>query len=166
MKKGFTLIEALIYIAILSMILVSIVTLMYWIMDNRSKTQVMAEVEMQGILASDEISQRIRNSTGINSPTAGNSASSLSLAVTDGAKNPTVIALSSGQITITEGANPVVEITTARVEITGLNFHNVTRATTPGSVKTSFTATYLNPAGTKPFTYSKNFYFSADPRGY
>lgn len=165
-KKGFTLIEALVYIALLSLVLVSVVTLMYWILDNRSKTQVISEVELQSVLAIDRISQSIRNATGINSPTAGNTASTLSLAMADANKNPTIIDLSGGVIRIKEGAGAVTPITTSRLTITSLSFYNVTRTSTPGSIKASFTATYLNPGNARPFEYSKNYYFAANPRGY
>ncbi len=165
-RKAFTLVEALVYITLMSITLVSIVTLMYWILDSRSKTQVIAEVESQSVLAIDEISQRIRNATGINSPTPGNSSSTLSLVVSDGAKNPTIIDLSAGVIRIKEGVSSEVPITTARLSITNLTFQNVTRVGTPGSMKINFTTSYVNPANTKVFDYSKNYYFAANPRGY
>lgn len=165
-RKAFTLVEALVYITLMSITLVSIVTLMYWILDSRSKTQVIAEVESQSVLAIDEISQRIRNATGVNSPTPGNSSSTLSLAVLDGAKNPTIIDLSSGVIRIKEGANAEVAVTTTRVNISGLTFFNVTRVGTPGSIKANFTANYINPGNTNIFNYTKNYYFAADSRGY
>jgi hypothetical protein len=88
-QKGYTLIELLLYVAIIGGLLIS-VTMFYGVTLNaRVKSQSISEVEQQGALALDYITQTIRNATSITAPAAGATGSSLTLVVPTGVLSPT-----------------------------------------------------------------------------
>src|SRR5688572_14415952 len=89
-QAGYTLIELLLYITILGSLLGGIS--MYFVSSTtaRVKSQTIAEVDRQGALAMETILQTIRNADSITSPTAGNTGTSLTLAVPTGALSPTI----------------------------------------------------------------------------
>lgn len=92
-QAGYTLIELLLYMAILGSLLTGIS--MYFVSSTtaRVKNQTIAEVDRQGALVMDTILQTIRNADSVTSPTVGNTASSLTLAVPTSSLSPTIFSL-------------------------------------------------------------------------
>lgn len=156
MRRGFTLIELLLYISLISIVALTAMVFLSVLVNQRVRSQVILEVEEQGASAMRVITQVARNATGINSPTAGNSAASLSVSVPTAANSPTVFDLSSGVLRITEGAGAPVSLTSGKVSVSGLSFTNLSRAGTPGTVRISFTLSYNATAGNE-YNYSKTF---------
>lgn len=163
-KGGFTLIEMLLYVGLASIILLVTSVFLGMLLESRIKNQTVAEVEGQGIQVMQAVAQTVRNAEAINSPTAGNSANSLSLDVVNVANDPTVFSLSGGQVEIKEGANTAINLTNSRVMVSDLNFENLSRTGTPGNIQISFTITHVNPEGKNTYSYSKSFISSASLR--
>lgn len=163
-QAGFTLIEVLLYLAVSSFILFSVSSFVVASMRARAESQVIAEVEQQGERLMQVMAASVRSSRGINSPVVGASGASLSVFTTVPATNPTVFGLSSGNITITEGAGGAVALDNTLVTVSGLTFTNVSRPSTPGTIRIQFTLTYSNPAGGQEYQYSKVFYGTASVR--
>jgi type II secretory pathway pseudopilin PulG len=166
MQKGITLIELILYIAISSFMLLVIFLFSSQIFEARIKGQTIVEVEQQGDWVVQTITQAIRNSVSpVNSPTIGSSGGALILTMVDGTKNPTIFALTSGLVTITENGNFVVPLTNSNIIISNLLFQNVSKPGTNGSIKFSFDATYKNLEGARyEYNYSKTFYGSGTIR--
>lgn len=162
MKKhqGFTLIELVLYIGIVSIILTTVTSLLIAIFSARSKSQTVSEVEQNGNVAIQIISQVLRNATSINTPTQGNSGSSLSINVTDSAKSPTVFDISNGVLRITEGTSQPVNLTSNRITVSNLTVKNLSAGSSFQTAKVNFTVSYINPSGRNEYTYQENFYFS------
>lgn len=163
-QKGFTLIELLLYVGIAAVILLVSTLFLQTLLESRVKNQTIAEVEQQGLLVMQIITQAVRNADTINSPTTGNSASSLSVNTYTAGLNPTLFDLSSGAIRIKEGAGSTIVLTNSRVTASSLNFQNLSRSSTPGIVRISFTLTHINPEGRQEYNFSKTFYASASLR--
>lgn len=166
MKKddGFTLIELLLYISITAILVFTAASLLRFTLESRVKNQTIAEVEQQGSQVMQLITRTIRNAAIINFPTIGGSSTALSLTVVDGASSPTVFDLSSGVIRIKEGASTAVNLTSSRVTVSSLNFQNLSRAGTSNTIRVSFTISYTNPSGRNEYSFTQNFYGSADLR--
>lgn len=160
-KGGFTLVELLLYSILVGTIILFISFFLQTTLVSRVKNQTEAEVEQEGLRAMQMITQIIRNSSAINSPAIGVSAASLSLNAP--ASNPTVFDLSGGRIRVDEGAGAVF-LTSDRLSVSGLNFHNVSGSGTNGSVKITFTVNHLNPDGRNEWGYSRQFYASVSLR--
>jgi Tfp pilus assembly protein PilW len=146
MKNSFTLIEFLIYIAIVSSILVLISGFFWNIFFGGIKETAYQEVQQNGQFALTKITQEIKKATGINSPSPGNSANSLSLAMANPNLNPTVFDLANGKLRITQGANPPIELTSNQVIVSNLQFSNLSYEGTPGVIRIEMTVYYFNPA--------------------
>lgn len=159
--KGFTLIELLLYVALVSIMLLVLGAFLSLILQSRVKSQAILEVESQGAEIISRTTQTIRNSTVINSPSIGTTASSVSLGETDGAKNPTVFDLSSGIIRIKEGSAANINLNNSRITASALTFKNLSRTGTPGIVTFQFTLSFNNSSGRNEYTYTKTFYGSA-----
>jgi type II secretory pathway pseudopilin PulG len=92
MKKissGYTLIELLLYISILGSLLTAVSLYFGTAVESRVKNQSIAEVNQQGVLVVERISQAIRNANSITTPTTNVCGTSLNLAMPGGV-NPTV----------------------------------------------------------------------------
>ncbi len=155
--SGFTLVELLLYVALLSIIVFSVGIFLNLLLQSRAKNQVIAEVEQQGVLAVQRIVQVARNSTLVNTPAVGTSGSTFSVNVPAGSLSPTVFTLSGGKITMQEGVGSAVDLTNSLVSVTSLTFSNVSRSSTPGTVRIQFTISYINNSGRSEFDYSKIF---------
>lgn len=156
-QHGYTLIELLLYISILGSLLLGIS--MYFVTSTtaRAKNQSIAEVDRQGALALEYITQTIRNADSITSPTAGNSANALTIVVPTGALSPTIFDLNSGNLRVKEGAAAQIALHNSKVQVTSLTFTNLTRSGTPGVVRVSFVLSRLNPNNRNEYSYQKTF---------
>lgn len=157
-KRGFTLIEILLYVSLASVILLTVSAFLGILLQSRVKNQVVAEVEQQAQHVIQTIGPAIRNAEDITSPLVGGSATSLTLDIYDAADDPTVFDLSGGVIRITEGAGSVVDLTTSRVNVSSLTFTNITKDDTPGTVRIEFTISYNSSSSRQEFSYSKDYY--------
>jgi prepilin-type N-terminal cleavage/methylation domain-containing protein len=160
MQKGFTLIETLIYLAIVGGAVSGFVLFSLGVGDSRSKNYVVQEVHGNTRTALGIISQRLRAAEAVNtaSSTFGTDPGVLSLQMSDAAKNPTVIDLTAdnGVLQVTEGASSSVAITSDEVNITNLVFTNLTASSTRENIRVEITAEYNNPSGDVEFTYTQS----------
>jgi len=155
------MIESLLYIAIVSILLVSLTTFFSLILQSKNRSQTISEVDNQGLIIMHLMTRTIRNSTSITSPSVGVSASSLTLVVPDGTRSPTIFNATSGVLNITEGTGAAITLSSNRIIISNLSFNNVTKSGTTGTIKISFTLTYNNTAGRQEFNYSQTYNDSA-----
>ncbi len=163
-KQGFTLIEMLLYMAILSVILLALSSFAFMSFQSRIKNQTIAEVEQQGNQIMDIILQTARNSATINSPSVQASGTSLSLNTYNVATTPTVFSLVGNNIQIVEGSGSAVNLTSGRVAASAVTFSNLSESGAPGTVRVQFTLSYINNAGTNEYDFTKTFYGTASLR--
>lgn len=163
-QAGYTLIELLLYVAIVG-ILMSTVTAFFGITaDARVKNQTVNEVNVQGTAVMDYISQTIRNATSITSPAAAATDTQLTLVVPTGSLSPTVFNLSSGVLQVKEGTATAVALTNSKVQVTALSVKNLTRSGTSGVVQVSITVSRVNTANDNDYDYTRTFTTTASLR--
>lgn len=163
-SAGFTLVEILLYTALISIMLFVISDFYFLIIKSRVKNQTIAEVEQQAAQVIQIITQTARNADNVTSPGAGGSAAFLTLDVADAAKDSTIFDLSGGAIRVKEKIGAPVILTNSLVVASGLNFQNLSYAGTPGTIRVSFVLSRANPENRNEFNYSKTFYASASLR--
>lgn len=156
-NKGFSLLELLMYIGLTSTMLLVISSFFIVTLQSRVKNQTIAEVEQQGLKVMQVITQEIKNSTALTSPTQGTAASTLSL--NSGA---TVFDLFNNAIRIDKGTP--IDLTSSRVIASNLSFYNLSYTGTPGIVRVQFTLSYNNLSGKNEYEYSQTFYSSVSLR--
>lgn len=163
-RRGFTLIELLLYVSITGLLLLSVTIFFSLLFQVRIKNQVIAEVEQQGMQVMQIMTQTIRNAENITAPTQGGSDASLSIDVLTSSSDPTVFALSGGVLQITEGTATPISLTNSRVTVSDLTFQNLSRTSTPGTVRITLTITAVNPSGRNEYNFTKTFVGSATLR--
>ncbi len=163
-SNGFTLVETLLYLVILSTMLGVLTSFIFVSYQTRIKNQTIAEVEQLGEQVMNIITQTIRNSSAINTPAPQTNASSLSLDTYSGTTTPTVFELNSTNLRITEGAAAPINLTGSRLAASAVSFTNVSETGAPGTIRIQFTLIHNNPNGYNEYQYSKTFYGTASLR--
>ena len=164
LRRGFTLIELMLYVSLSSILLLSVSAFISASLELRVKNLAVSKVEQEGTRAMNMIAQTMRNAEGINSPLAGAIASTASIDVVSAGSDPTVFDLSGGAIRMAEGAGSAIALTSNRVSVSGLAFSNLTKTGTDGNMRIEFTVSYINASGRNEFDYSKTFRDSASIR--
>jgi prepilin-type N-terminal cleavage/methylation domain-containing protein len=130
MNKGFTLVELLIYIAIIGMVMTTFLYFGMTIFDYRNKSNVVQEVQAKERLALSLMSQKIRGAKDVNiaSSTFNVDPGVLSLKMDDSSKSPTIFSLTKadGSLQISEGGTGTTTITSNNALVTNLIFTNLT----------------------------------------
>jgi len=157
-QNGFTLVETLIYVAIIGMVLSSFVVFSISISNSRSKTYVVQEVHANTRTALNVMSQKIRSATGVNtaSSTFGVDPGFLSLSMASSTLNPTILALDSNILGIKEGSNATTSITSDEVKITNLVFTDLSGTGNRGNVRIEMTVEYNNIDTDIIYNYSQS----------
>ncbi|PIT92169.1 MAG: hypothetical protein COU08_03740 [Candidatus Harrisonbacteria bacterium CG10_big_fil_rev_8_21_14_0_10_42_17] len=147
-SEGFTLIEVLIYVAIIGSVVSSFLLFNLSILNSGSKSYATQEVNGNLRIALDIVGERIRAAEGV---TVSNSVfdtnpGTLSLVMSDGAKNPTVFDVSGGILRITEGVDDPINITTDEVNLTNVVFTNLTASSSRENIRIEITGGLRNAA--------------------
>jgi len=121
-ERGFTFVELILYVALVTIILSSLVPFAWNMVQTGVKSAVVQEVNASARYISERIKYEIRSATGINSV----SPMSISLATSTPGTNPTIVDLADGNIRIRQGANPAVNLNSTNVVINNLLFTNYT----------------------------------------
>lgn len=155
-NKGLTLIELIIYIAMLAIILVLITGFLWLIVSGNIKETSYQEVQQNARFALAKIIQETKKATGVNNPAPGNSANSLSLIMVAPHLNPTVFDLVGGKLRITQGTGEPYELTSDQVKVSALTFTNLSYLDTPGTIKIEITIDHINPGNRMEYQASTN----------
>jgi len=145
LQSGFTLIETILYISIISIFLYGAVAFAFNFISIRTKSNVAQEVNDNLRLAMDRIAFEIRNTDQLNSISPTN----LSIGT-----STTIISLTSGQITINS-----IPLTSNLVNISSINFTN-----SDGTISYSITGNYINSSGRSEYEKTLNYSGSTQMR--
>lgn len=151
MKRGFTLIEVIVYLAVLTFLIGSGVSAAYYIIDSseKNKSDINIEAEAYFLLRKIEWAMTYADLTNpINSPASGTIGNSLSVNKTG--TGIVVIDAPSSRARISIAGAPAIEITNDRVKIENLQFNYIAAmGTKPGAIKATFTINGRNYETTK-----------------
>lgn len=145
-ERGATLLEFLIYIAIVGVVVSSALLFAIEFVASASKASAMSEVSRNARFASARIAAEIRGATAVN---AGASVfdihpGTLSLATASGPTNPTVFTVTDGVLTVQQGVGAVLPLTSSKVEITDFTVENLSNGNKTKEIRVSVTATFRN----------------------
>jgi len=157
MNKGITLIEIILYIAILSLISTAFITMSINIMSLKTKSISQQEISSNLRFISQKINYEIRNAKSISSTTA----SSLTLVSFDNSRNTTVFDLNNGNIRMGFGAvgncpvtNPCV-LNSNLINISDFTIINLSSGDSKTqNIDYTISGNYINPSGRQEFNAS------------
>jgi type II secretory pathway pseudopilin PulG len=123
-KRGFTLIEFIIYFGILSLVITAVVGFMLVFVQSRTKTIAVSEVEANARFVLNRVLWSTRQAVSVNSTLSATSTDNgvLALNTVTPATSPTVFNLNSGTVFIKEGSSAQAPLTTPEVTVTKLRF--------------------------------------------
>jgi hypothetical protein len=127
-QDGFTLIELILYIAIVTMMMGTLIPFSWNIIEGGVKSNTNREIFTQGQYVATRITFEIRNAIGINSV----SSNQISLVTANPLTNPTVISLNAGTINLQQGtANPFAlnSVNTTAQSLTFTNYSSADNKT-------------------------------------
>lgn len=157
-NKGFTLIETLLYISITSILILSISSFVLFMMsiEKDAESRWLIERESRKIITVFE--DLVNNSTGINSPTFGNSSNEV---IFDGLVLNKII-LNNTDLEIDRGGD-LEKINSENIRITNFNITNYSNDLIPEIIRVEFT---LESEGRNNEIFSENFITSFTLRDY
>ncbi len=156
-NKGFTLIELIIYSAILIVVLSVFLNFIWEIVYGNVKTQAIREVQQNGRFAMEKIMRTIQESTLINIPVSGESADSLSLEIENKKLNPVIFDVVDKILRITQEKEDLYSLTNNRVRVDSLQFTNLSYAQTPGTIRIEMTISHQNEGNRREYDVSQDF---------
>jgi type II secretory pathway pseudopilin PulG len=140
-KRGFTLIETILYIALLVIIMSAILPLSLQILGSGAKSTVGQEVYGAARYTSERIAYEIRNAASLNTASssfnvnlATSSGAGLYLSGFSSSTDPTIIRVDSGTATIIQGTGTPVALNSSGTLVTNLIFSNYSSTSTNRNV--------------------------------
>ena len=149
MNKGFTLIETILYIALLSLLIGGALFVSFNLIDNSSAIRIKFITEEEVGFILKKINWALTGVQTINSPSPGTTSSSLSITRfgLPAFQNPLVFSASSGMVMMTRGSGTAVEISSDNVTVQNLLFTRTT--STPEAVRVDFSINNVSSSMTK-----------------
>lgn len=134
-QKSFTLIELLIYSAVISAVLLAASAFLWNIVWGNIKETAFQEAQQNSRFALTKITQEIKKAKSIIAPSPGFPQNSISLEMANASLSPTIFDLDQQKIRMTQGVNPPVFLTSDQAIITNFLFTNLSYPATPGAVR-------------------------------
>ncbi len=154
-NNGFTLVELILYIAIVTIFMTGVIYFTSDIVYGRVKSQVHQEVNQNIRFASKRIMYEIRNASSVTV-----SPSSITLGSTDVGRNPTVIDVFGNRLRIGYGGNQYF-LTSNKVTVSNLSF---TDLSTAGTTNVKFSITIDSTGDRREFQKSETYETSVELR--
>jgi Tfp pilus assembly protein PilW len=142
--RGSTLIEFLLYFALLGILMLAATKVILSVLDGKAKLDSIDEVSENGRFALDRIALAVRNADVLVLPATGTSGGYMSLIMPTASSSPTSFGLSGGVLQMKEGTSASTSLTTDDVTVSGLTFQNLTATDAPGTVQVQMTVSSTN----------------------
>ncbi len=121
---GFTLIETLLYSAIVVVIIGSMIGMSYALIRTSNRLEYQTEVNENAQFLTNKIAWVLKGATNINSPAVNTNGATLSVNTSSLSFNPFVFDLSGGAVRLKVGTAVAVPITNGHVTVSSLSFSN------------------------------------------
>ncbi len=126
-SAGFTLLEMLVYLAVITVVLTAAASLSFAFLSANARAMANVETGRNARFAVDRMATAVREAAGVNFSDSvfGLNPGRLSLATGDPATDPTVFTVSGGRLFIQQGAGPVLPLTSPAVVVTEFTVDNL-----------------------------------------
>lgn len=149
--RGFTLIEAIIYLALFSILMGGATVAAYYLFDSATKIGTRTLLQEESDFVVGKIEWVLSGTKAVTAPAEGTTGSSLTVSKWDTALgNPVVVARSGSQVTLTLGSNASSILNNTNTTVERLTFTHVKGSgdgLVPEAVETVITLTAYTPTG-------------------
>ena len=165
-QKAFTLIEFVIYGALVTIIVGALVLTSVNVLTGRAKITAIEEVNHNARFALERVMHEIRRAEAITLPLPGSFASSLNLVDADGDVREFHLDQGIGNaLQLTIGNGTPVSLTSDSVVVKNLKFTNVSQSNeTPGTIRIEVTVAFKNPLERPEWDFEKTFHETENVR--
>lgn len=162
-NQGFTLIETIIYIAIIGIVISGFVSYSLSLSGVRNKNHSMVAVQANGRVALEVMTQKIREAQAVLAPTSGVSGDQLVLDM-PGTSPDITFSVLSGELTMQEAGSPAAAITDNQISVSNLLFTNLSASGERANIQIEITVDYNVAPENTEFIYSKTYQTAVSPR--
>jgi hypothetical protein len=152
-QSGSSLIEMLIYISIVSVFLITLINFSWDVIYSKVKNTTIGETTDNTHVIIEKIGLATRNADSIATPTVGQT--SQTLVINNPSGGQTTFDLNSGRLRINEGMG-YFYLTSSKVNITNLEFINLSRSNTEGNIRIKMTVSHINPENKQEYSATQN----------
>ena len=147
-NDGFTLIEALMYLALLTLLIGGAGAASYSMIESAGRNQMKAMLQEEGDFLVAKINWALSSVASVEIPAVGLSGTSLSVTKLDGAIGTVLITLAGSDMTLKRGSNAPQVLNNTNVSVNNLYVtHLYGGGTNPESVQATFTLSTKTPNG-------------------
>lgn len=137
--SGFTLIELLVYIAISSILILSLVTYIVLVIKLEKRSAIRNTVAEEVVHVEATLRHTLRSASAIVSPSPGSTDNSLRVTMKEEVKGEAEFVNEADTITLEDAIQSALPLTSGQVRIIESTFSNVSRLDTSGSIDYTFT---------------------------
>lgn len=159
--KAATLLETLLYISIVSIILITISSLYYVLIETRLVNSVRFSVNQNAEYIQQIFASKIKESNNSLNPVKGSDSTNLIISTDNGNYE---FFLQNEGIYIRQNTDEPLRLTSSNVRVTSLKFSNLGTAGASDSIKAQFTIRFNNLSGRDQFNYQEEYYVTANSR--
>lgn len=168
-NKGFTLMEILVYVAVLAIIISAISSFLLWAIDSNTKTRVMRETLDNARRAMEIMIYEIKEAKSIYTPTTTSTQLSLETThyVPEGEKKTYIdFYLCQSRLCLKKESQDPIALTSDKVEIKNLSFTQVATTSTNPSIEINLAIKYKSPSNQPEYQAAVNLSSTASLRNY
>ena len=158
--NGFSLLETLLYLSLLTILVGGIVTFMYTMIEANIKVKTISTANDEASHTLTLMTQYIRNAQSVNSL----SVDTLSLNTFDTPNSPAVFSLVNNTIVLSLGGNGIVALTSPAVKVSNLTFTNVAVPNSKNLIKISFKMNSQTTSIKQEYNYEKTYEITTSVR--
>lgn len=151
MKKGFTVLEVLVYTAIFTLVVGAFITMLVAITQVQTRQSASAEVEQQSQFLLQQLQYYIQGASLVEL-VQDTATSTLKLRMTASSTDPTIITLNGGVVYLQQGSGAQQPLTTNKVSVSNVTFTKRSNAPSHDSVDVAFTVAYNTSNVTQAFS--------------
>lgn len=157
--RGATILEFLVYIAVVGMVLVSATLFALEFASAQAKQAAFSEVARNGQYALARMGIEVREASGINagSSTFGTTPGALSLSKASAGIDPTVFSVSSGALSIQQGTGAVTPLTSSKVQVTEFIVDDVGTSGRTRAVRVRLKLRFVNTSSWQQYQAESTF---------
>ncbi len=154
-RPGTTLVELIIYMAVLAVVGVAVFPLLFASTEDRLLQETVALVEQNGLQILQGIATRVSHAERILSPSTATSAPVLALQSGSGATNPIIVGVFEGVLRLVERTN-FQDLSSNQVAVSNVRFRNTSVSASRQSIEVTFTVSRAIRLQA-PHSYSQSF---------